>query len=125
MSRANLVEIAARIALVVISTGVAILLMEFAVRVFYPISIINVEEPNGKADATATADGLNVPDEVLGIRPALGTVLYDDHAILFSRSVFSSHPTPARSFSSAIRSRNTASSTTASLLSLGLIKRPS
>jgi hypothetical protein len=92
MSRRNLGEYAARISLVLISSAVAILLSELAVRVFYPISIVHVEERDGKAGEAATGDGLMVADDVLGIRPALGTALYDDKAILFRGSVLSKSP---------------------------------
>ena len=50
---------------------------------FYPISFTSVEAP-----AQKTADELFLTDYVLGWRPALGTHMYDESGIIFSRSSY-------------------------------------
>jgi hypothetical protein len=72
-------DLAARVTLVLVSTLVAVLLAEGALRLFHPITIMAVERPE-------KADGEFVHDEVLGMRPVLGTGAYDAKGILLSRS---------------------------------------
>jgi WD40-like Beta Propeller Repeat len=71
---------------------IGILLIEIALRWFYPVSIVNVET-GGRA---AAATELVTPDETLGIRPVLGTALYDNDGILFHRSVISKAESPRK-----------------------------
>jgi hypothetical protein len=72
--------------LLVLAAGV--LLVEAGLRWFYPVSIVNVE---AGARQTSPSD-LVMPDETLGIRPVLGTTLYNKDGILFERSVVSPSP---------------------------------
>jgi hypothetical protein len=71
---------------------VALLLIEIALRSLYPVSIVNVET----GGRTAAATELVTPDESLGIRPVLGTALYDNDGILFDRSVISKAERPRK-----------------------------
>src|SRR5262245_2388990 len=58
---------------------------ELGLRWFYPVSVMTMEVRGDVSSASA----LFVPDRTLGIRPTLGTGLYDDNGILVSRSVIS------------------------------------
>jgi hypothetical protein len=80
--------------LIVASTCIALLGAELALRWFYPIAIANF----GAALEGARDDGTEVmvPDETLGLRPALGTRAYDKNGIYFSRSIHSKASEPYR-----------------------------
>ena len=78
-------DVAAKAVLLLSATMAGLLGIELSLRLFYPVSIINVIV-EGTSD---TSGELLLPDEVLGLRPALGTTWYDANGILFDRSIFS------------------------------------
>jgi hypothetical protein len=85
-------EFTAKILLFVCATAVGLVVIELALRLIYPISMMNVEvQRTGEAGAD-----LLLPDEILGIRPALGTDLYDTNAILYGRSIVSNAQGPSK-----------------------------
>lgn len=81
-------RIARLLAINAVILAVGVLLVEIGLRLFYPVSLMNVETPK------ASGEELVVPDETLGIRPALGTFLYDSNGIRFDHSVESKASDP-------------------------------
>lgn len=78
-------DVAAKAVLLLSATMAGLLGIELSLRLLYPVSTANVI-----VEGTSDASGeLLLPDEVLGLRPALGTTWYDENGILFDRSIFS------------------------------------
>src|SRR5262245_41265459 len=82
---ARAAEWAKRACLSLAGTAVAVLLIELAVRVFYPTAIMAVEA-NAAAGTRVSLDEYFIPDEVLGIRPVFGTQAYDNSGLVVGRS---------------------------------------
>jgi len=64
------------------ATIIGVLIIELGLRSLYPITFVHVE-------TLGAPSGWDIlPDRVLGWHPKLGTRLYDENGILFSRSIY-------------------------------------
>jgi len=73
----------ANIVLAAASVLIGLLLVEAALRLIYPVAIMNIEAER----ARPAGEELIVADDSLGLRPALKTSMYDGDGVLFGRSI--------------------------------------
>lgn len=85
-------DVAAKCGLIAASLVLGLLVCEFALRLLYPITVVNMEVHGAANDGDAFYEA----DKVLGLRPILGTSLYDKNGVLVGRSVISNAAAPRK-----------------------------
>jgi len=91
-AKARVKDIAAKCALALASLVIGLVLCEFGLRLIYPITVMNMEVQGPAKDG----DSFYTADRTIGLRPILGTSLYDDNGVLVGRSVVSKSTEPRK-----------------------------